>query len=70
MGVPSRSVSSGSYSHDREREKSGGKAGVVGIRRPEDVFRIVKERVFGWSYMMQWYQGLVWALGSLPNALS
>lgn len=27
------------------------------IRRPDDVFRVVKERLFSWSYMMQWYQG-------------
>ena len=29
----------------------------VVIRRPEDVFRVTRDRLFSWSYMMQWYQG-------------
>jgi hypothetical protein len=38
---------------DRDREKSGGAT----ARRPEDMIRVVKDRLFSWSYMMQWYSG-------------
>jgi hypothetical protein len=27
------------------------------LRRVEDVFVLVRERVFQWSYLMQWYNG-------------
>lgn len=33
-----------------------GKNGVV-LRRPEDVYKVVKDRILSWSYMMEWYQG-------------
>jgi hypothetical protein len=46
---------SGSGAAEREKEKD--KRGGVIVRRPEDVFGVVKDRVFSWSYMMQWYQG-------------
>lgn len=36
------------------------KKGTV-IRRSDDVFKVVKDRVFSWSYMMQWYQGWVYS---------
>ena len=55
-----RTVSIGSQ--DRERERSGGTSSAARVTRVEDVLRIVKERVFGWSYMMQWYQGYVRSL--------
>lgn len=32
-----------------------------GIRRVDDVYHLVKERVAQWSYLMQWYNG--WVLG-------
>ncbi len=38
---------------DRERKVAPGQV----MRRPEDVFKVVKDRLFSWSYMMQWYQG-------------
>lgn len=41
---------------DRDREKSSGGATA---RRPEDMIRVVKDRLFSWSYMMQWYAGYV-----------
>jgi len=27
------------------------------MKKPEDVLKLVKERMFSWSYMMQWYEG-------------
>lgn len=41
--------------------KGGSSSGTQGdgVKRIDDVFRLVKERVFGWSYLMQWYQGYV-----------
>lgn len=41
---------------DKEKEKDRGGGDTV-IRKPEDIFKVVKERLFSWSYMMQWYQG-------------
>ncbi|WOO83427.1 uncharacterized protein LOC62_05G006952 [Vanrija pseudolonga] len=29
----------------------------VAIRRPDDVYRLVRERLAAWSYLMQWYNG-------------
>jgi hypothetical protein len=34
-----------------------GKGSQRVIKRPEDVFRLVRDRLFGWSYLMQWYEG-------------
>lgn len=36
---------------DKEREK-----GVL-VRRPDDLVKVVRDRMFSWSYMMTWYQG-------------
>lgn len=51
----SRSVSGSTTIGERERKEKVASAQV--IRRPEDVFKVVKDRLFSWSYMMQWYQG-------------
>ena len=73
----SRSVSSGTTS-----AAPGGTGAGVGdrdkrvqaqaqlIKRPEDVFKIVKDRLFSWSYMMQWYQGCVSHPAKFPSPLS
>ncbi|OCF31323.1 hypothetical protein I316_06927 [Kwoniella heveanensis BCC8398] len=47
-----RSVSA-NYSIKEKGKDNGGLA----LRRPEDVFRLVRERMLSWSYMMEWYQG-------------
>nr|XP_018258990.1 uncharacterized protein I303_08532 [Kwoniella dejecticola CBS 10117]OBR81148.1 hypothetical protein I303_08532 [Kwoniella dejecticola CBS 10117] len=39
---------------DRDKDKDGQERS---IRRPEDVFRLVRERIMSWSYMGEWYQG-------------
>lgn len=51
----------GSRDRDRhgERKSTGSAAPQQGIRRPEDLFRVVKERLLAWSYLVQWYQGYV-----------
>lgn len=51
--------SSQTYSIGGGKEKgkeAEGKNGVV-LRRPEDVYKVVKDRILSWSYMMEWYQG-------------
>ncbi|ORY29163.1 hypothetical protein BCR39DRAFT_533034 [Naematelia encephala] len=61
-----RSVSASTVSgSSKDRDEKGKRSAIDGpgasqaIRRPEDVFRVVKDRLFSWSYMMQWYQGEV-----------
>lgn len=51
-------IGSGGGGGEERKEKIGTSSSQM-IKRPEDVFRIVKERLFSWSYMMQWYQGYV-----------
>ncbi|ODN91418.1 hypothetical protein L198_05932 [Cryptococcus wingfieldii CBS 7118] len=54
----SRSASGGSFmggGKDKGKDPEG-KSGAV-LRRPEDVYRVVKERILSWSYMMEWYTG-------------
>ena len=54
----SRSVSGMSVAgKDSGSGQSSGKDPKVFVKRPEDVFKVVKERVLSWSYLMQWYQG-------------
>ncbi|KAK8843463.1 hypothetical protein IAR55_007120 [Kwoniella newhampshirensis] len=49
---------SASATKEGDKMGSGSAAGGAGmIRRPEDLFRVVRERMLGWSYMMEWYQG-------------
>ncbi|WVQ93379.1 hypothetical protein IAU59_000448 [Kwoniella sp. CBS 9459] len=38
-------------------KEKGKDNGALVLRRPEDVFRLVRERMLSWSYMMEWYQG-------------
>ncbi|WVF65733.1 hypothetical protein IAT40_000465 [Kwoniella sp. CBS 6097] len=69
LGGPSGSASSSSHGHAHGhgggrsvsanysiKEKGKDNGGLV-LRRPEDVFRLVRERMLSWSYMMEWYQG-------------
>lgn len=56
-----RRTSSQTYSIGGGKEKgrdTEGKNGMV-FRRPEDVYKVVRDRILSWSYMMEWYQGLV-----------
>ena len=41
---------------DRDKDSGGTHKGAV-VRRPEDLVKVVKDRMFSWSYMMTWYQG-------------
>lgn len=55
-----RRTSSQTYSIGGGKEKgrdTEGKNGMV-FRRPEDVYKVVRDRILSWSYMMEWYQGL------------
>ncbi|WWD21005.1 hypothetical protein CI109_105486 [Kwoniella shandongensis] len=61
-GGDSKSISTtigpGSSSGSGVGGQSGSAAtGAVGLKRPEDLFRVVRERMLSWSYMMEWYQG-------------
>lgn len=58
MGMSS-SAAAGPSSTPTGKGGSGSAAQGDGVKRIDDVFRLVKERVFGWSYLMQWYQGYV-----------
>ncbi|KAL7421412.1 hypothetical protein Q5752_004297 [Cryptotrichosporon argae] len=61
--TPGRSVSGASAG---SLYAGGGKADKqAGVRRPEDVFRLVKDRLLSWSYLMQWYQGDIFWLNTL-----
>ncbi|WVN91116.1 uncharacterized protein L203_106366 [Cryptococcus depauperatus CBS 7841] len=51
----SRSTSTTYTAKDKGKDTEG-KSNVL-VKRPEDVYRVVKERVLSWSYMMEWYQG-------------
>lgn len=42
----------------KDRETIVNQKGAV-VRRPEDLVKVVKDRMFSWSYMMTWYQGCV-----------
>lgn len=60
MGMGGRSVSSsglGSSTAPPVPSMGEGKGSQRVIKRPEDVFRLVRDRLFGWSYLMQWYEG-------------
>ena len=48
---------------DPSKDSKKGEAAMV--KRPEDVFKVVKDRMFCWSYMVQWYQRYV--PSSLPS---
>ncbi|EIW66934.1 hypothetical protein TREMEDRAFT_64789 [Tremella mesenterica DSM 1558] len=50
-------LSGGRVTSSTAFKKDGKDDGKGSIRRPEDMFRVVKERMFGWSYLMEWYQG-------------
>ncbi|WWC73280.1 uncharacterized protein I206_107246 [Kwoniella pini CBS 10737] len=39
-------------SNQKEKENS-----EKNLRRPEDVFKLVRERIMSWSYLCEWYQG-------------
>ncbi|WVQ75371.1 hypothetical protein IAR50_004991 [Cryptococcus sp. DSM 104548] len=53
----SRSASGGSFMGGKDKGKDPeGKPGAV-LRRPEDLYRVVRERILSWSYMMEWYTG-------------
>ncbi|GFZ51454.1 hypothetical protein JCM24511_09218 [Saitozyma sp. JCM 24511] len=60
MGMGGRSVSSsglGGSTAPPVPSMGEGKGSQRVIKRPEDVFRLVRDRLFGWSYLMQWYEG-------------
>ncbi|WWC91400.1 uncharacterized protein L201_006344 [Kwoniella dendrophila CBS 6074] len=43
-----------SNSNNEKDEKSKDKSSM---KRPEDVFKLVRERIMSWSYLNEWYQG-------------
>lgn len=49
-----RSISQSSSSMGPIRERSSGPRAV---RRVEDVYALVRDRLIAWSYLMQWYNG-------------
>jgi hypothetical protein len=42
----------------KDKDSAVNQKGAV-VRRPEDLVKVVKDRMFSWSYMMIWYQGCV-----------
>ncbi|WVR09209.1 hypothetical protein IAU60_006271 [Kwoniella sp. DSM 27419] len=54
-GQGGRSISANYTLKEKGRDKEN--SGTMALRRPEDVLRLVKERMLSWSYMMEWYQG-------------
>ena len=52
-----RRQSDAAESLGKNSSKDTGRKVEATIRRPEDVFKVVKDRLFCWSYMVQWYQG-------------
>ncbi|KIR28351.1 hypothetical protein I307_03812 [Cryptococcus deuterogattii 99/473] len=54
-----RRASSQTYSIGGGKEKGRDAEGKNGMafRRPEDVYKVVRDRILSWSYMMEWYQG-------------
>lgn len=64
-----RSVSGGSNSSMYGRAQAPSQI-PRNVRRVEDVFVLVRERVFQWSYLMQWYNGYVGTgVGPSPPSL-
>jgi hypothetical protein len=49
------SSGNGSFEERKERERRGTMGQT--IRKPDDLFKVVKERLLAWSYLMAWYQG-------------
>lgn len=47
------SISMSVYGHGHTRSGSTPRS----IRRVDDVFSLVRERLVAWSYLMQWYNG-------------
>lgn len=56
--APRERAPSGKYtlSESRREETKDKEKGAV-VKRPEDLVKVVKDRMFSWSYMMTWYQG-------------
>ncbi|KAK6904542.1 hypothetical protein I203_105357 [Kwoniella mangroviensis CBS 8507] len=46
-----------SANYSIKEKNTNNEKGERNIKRPEDVFRLVRERIIGWSYLGEWYQG-------------